>query len=155
MLTVHDIKITFAEIPGEVSLTFSVGGCKNNCDGCHSKHLRDKGPINLTVAKLKKLLDENRFITCVTFLGGERSRKHLLKLISVIKSRPSPPKVALYTGAEYVKLDIYNAIDYLKAGHYDKDKGPLTSPTTNQRLINTKTGENITYMFWTKQKEYT
>jgi anaerobic ribonucleoside-triphosphate reductase activating protein len=149
MLRYNDVRVTFQEIPNEVSLTFSITGCPYRCEGCHSPELRESFGECLTGEKMVDYINKNPFITCVTFLGGDNDFHWFTYLASII--RKNNKKVALYTGSDEIDVDFYNVVDYLKIGHYDKHRGPLTSKTTNQCLINTKTGEDITYLFWKEQ----
>lgn len=62
-----------------------------------------------------------------------------------------------YSGADdpqpYTTALLNGEIDYLKIGHYDKEKGPLNSPTTNQRFYDFRSGkgEDITWRFQRKE----
>lgn len=148
MLKYNDVRITFQEIPDEVSLTFSITGCPHNCDGCHSPELRTSHGIDLTIDNIiGEVKKHRRFITNILFLGGDHNKIELLNVIVMIRALTGF-KVSLYTGSDEIDLDFYNNVDYLKIGHYDKEKGPLTSKTTNQCLINTQTGEDLTHLFW-------
>lgn len=140
-------KVTFQEIPNEISLTFSITGCIKNCEGCHSPQLREDIGEELTEELLKELIEKNKkFITCVLFLGGDNKKEELKNLIKIVKSFNL--KVALYTGEDFVDEYWKDVLDYIKIGHYDKDKGPITKITTNQQLIDLKNNKNITNLMW-------
>lgn len=131
----HDI--TFIEVPDEVSLSFFVSGCPNNCKNCSWKDLGIE-PYKLTELKYLELLNKYKnSITCVTFLGGEWNY-NLRTLLGLAKK--SNLKTCLYTGLSYTKFRINHKkllpfLDYLKVGGYIEEKGNLDSPTTNQSLI--------------------
>lgn len=142
----YDIaKVTFQEVPEEVSLTISITGCNNNCRNCHSPHLRkDQGKI-LSEETLIKLIKKNPFITCVTFLGGDQKRKELESLLKTVKSFGL--KTALYSGKNLNDISIdLNLLDYIKTGKYIEELGPLSSPNTNQKMY-TRDGKDITFKF--------
>ena len=56
-------------------------------------------------------------------------------------------KTALYSGRdrEEIETEIILHLNYLKVGKWDKTKGPLQSPTTNQKMYNIDTGEQILF----------
>lgn len=149
MFKFYRYKVVFQEIPNEVSLSFSITGCKNNCSGCHSPYLREDIGNELTEDILTDIIKNNKYITCILFFGGDHDKEYLKKLVNTIRSNFNL-KIALYSGNDIIDNDLYNIFDYIKIGSYNKDKGPLKSKTTNQCLINTRTGEDITYMFWNK-----
>lgn len=147
MFKFYRYKVVFQEIPNEVSLSFSITGCKNNCSGCHSPYLREDIGNELTEDILTDIIKNNKYITCILFFGGDHDKEYLKKLVNTIRSNFNL-KIALYSGNDIIDNDLYNIFDYIKIGSYNKDKGPLKSKTTNQCLVDTRTGEDITYMFW-------
>jgi len=149
MLKFDRYKVVFQEIPNEVSLGFSITGCKNNCSGCHSPYLREDIGNELTEDILTDIIKNNKYITCILFFGGDHDKEYLKKLVNTIRSNFNL-KIALYSGNDIIDNDLYNIFDYIKIGSYNKDEGPLKSKTTNQCLVDTRTGEDITYMFWNK-----
>lgn len=139
-------RVVFQEIPTEVSLAFTITGCKNKCIECHSAHLRENIGELLTREILLEKIKLNKYITCVLFLGGDHEENELLKLIKIVKEQGL--KVALYSGKNEVSDNLILELSYLKLGGYDSFYGPLTSKTTNQRLYYLDTDEDITYKFW-------
>ena len=142
-------QIVFQEIPTEISLAYQITGCPLKCAGCHSSDLWSSfSGQELTLESLDKDLEKYiEYISCVLFLGGEWDESGLEQLLNRIKSYDL--KTALYTGLEMQQVGqpILNLLDYLKYGPYLAKFGPLTSPTTNQKLINLKTNENLNYYF--------
>lgn len=67
-----DFQVVFQEVPGEISLCFSISGCPLRCEGCHSPFLWKEGNGNeLTPEYFQTLLDQySGFATCVVFMGG-------------------------------------------------------------------------------------
>lgn len=155
MLKYVDSKVVFAEIPNEITLAINISNCPCNCIGCHSSYLaQDIGePLNLD--NLTKLIKANKGITCVAFMGGDASPATIDAYASIIKYRYPKLKVAWYSGRDYISEDInLENFDFVKYGHYDKDKGPLNSKTTNQVMLEIKVIDNkvfkkdITSKFW-------
>lgn len=140
--------IVLAEIPGEVSLSFSVTGCDMACRGCHSPELQSASTgQELTPEFLKSLMDSNAgFISCVLFLGGEWEPLVLIPLLQIVKGYGL--KTALYTGRTKVSGELLSHLDYLKTGPYIEKLGGLQSTTTNQKLIEVNTNLDITHKFW-------
>ena len=143
-----NVKVTFQEVPNEISLTITISGCKNNCDGCHSPHLREDIGDELNLIVFDHLINKHKYITCVVFLGGDHKSAELIKLL--LYARAKGLKTALYSGNNYDQIHtaLLKNLDYVKVGRYEKEKGPLSSPTTNQIMLDLKTGEDITFMFW-------
>lgn len=142
-------QIVFQEIPTEISLAYQMTGCPLKCPGCHSSDLWGKTAgrelnIEILIQDLEKYRNQ---ISCVLFLGGEWEEITLINLLKYIKSYNL--KTALYTGLErhQISQPLLNRLDYLKYGSYRAELGPLTSPTTNQKLINLKTNENLNHYF--------
>ena len=144
-----DIKIVLQEVPTEISLAFFITGCPLRCSGCHSA-MEWKSSIGseLTDEVLENFLKKYQlYISCVLFLGGEWYQQTLIKHLKKIKE--SGFKTALYTGLEEkaVPIEILNHLDYLKYGSYQQQLGGLSSPKTNQNLINVKTKESLNKYF--------
>ena len=150
--------ITFAEVPDETTLCFTISNCGCHCDGCHSPELQMDIGRDLE-DDLKDLLNEyeNR-ISCVCFMGQGNDPMALRRCFIVVKAYGL--KAALYTGKEqkeYFEWEKHFPCnwDYLKLGHYDKEKGGLDSPDTNQIMIARMDNgevEDITYRFVRRYK---
>lgn len=149
-----DQMICFQEIPDEISLSFSITGCKRNCKGCHSQYLREEKGIEVKSVLNSFLKKYNGIITCVLFMGGDDKlhRQSLFECANICKNNGL--KIALYSGATECDDDIFELFDYVKVGPYIEELGGLKSKKTNQRLYkinhNTNTKEDITYLFWKK-----
>lgn len=150
-----DYEVTFSEVPDEISLSFSISGCKNNCKGCHSPHLAEDVGEPLTADVLKKLIDLNRGITCITFLGGDSEPDEIVNLARFIKAHYDL-KVAWYSGRDEINPKIrLDCLDFIKVGPYKAECGPLSKDTTNQifyKVVHTSMGihklYDITWKFW-------
>lgn len=156
MLKYVNVYIGFSEIPDEISLLINISNCPCNCEGCHSAYLAgDIGEI-LDWDALEKMILQNTGITCICFMGGDNSPYEVDILAEMVKYKYPNIKTAWYSGREEISKDIhlYN-FDYIKIGPYIKEKGPLNSPTTNQKLykiVRMTSGKykmiDITNKFW-------
>lgn|SRR5574344_328299 len=163
MLKFVDHKVTFGEIPDEISLCINISNCPFQCKGCHSPWLwKDEG-VELTPEMLINLIKDHPGISCICFMGGLDFE--IYDLISQVKIQvPKSLKWAWYTGQSSFGIEKLNTIlDYCKLGPWKEECGPLTSPTTNQRLFRINhyadgsgivcAVQDITYLFWKKDVE--
>lgn len=156
-----DAKVVFQEVPDEITLAISITGCINKCEGCHSPQLREDIGTELNCTELGKLILDNKGITCVCFMGGDGNPEGISDLAYYTKLIDSNLKTAWYSGCEKISKGInLRNLDYLKIGHYDKDRGPLNNPNTNQifyKVIHTDVPSDIlmdiTHRFWIKHKD--
>lgn len=153
------VQVVFEEIPDYVTLAIEITNCPGHCVGCHSPWLREDIGDELTVEKLRELIDNNKGINCVCFMGEGKDPEALKKLAYSIKLRSDYPyKVALYSGREEVEEELYLYFDYVKVGPYIPEKKALNFETTNQRLYEVVAHmddgrvekKDITYKFWRK-----
>lgn len=155
-----DTKVTFSEVPDEISLCISISNCPHRCKGCHSEYLQHDIGEELTFKALDTHIGYHDGITCVCFMGDAGEPLFVSDFAKYVKSKYGL-KTALYTGLDYSLNNIYAIVDkphtewfdYIKTGHYDENRGPLTSRTTNQRMYKKVSEkpiefEDITYMFW-------
>ena len=127
-----DTQVVFKELPNEITLAINISGCPLSCKGCHSPHLQKDEGIELTSSALRGLIEDNKGITCVAFMGGDpQGVEHLAEIVKSLGL-----KTAWFTGRTYfpagTQLDRF---DYLKLGPYEEDKGGLDNPNTNQKLF--------------------
>lgn len=161
MLKYVDTKVTFSEVPDEISLCINISNCPCHCKNCHSSYLaEDIGkPLiykeaynNKTVingSPLSKLIEANNGITCVCLMGGDSNPEYINILGKSIKLHHL--KSAWYSGRQELSKNIeLSNFDYIKLGPYIEELGPLSSRTTNQRLYKVENGvlTDITNKFW-------
>lgn len=160
MLKYVDTKVTFSEVPDEISLCINISNCFCHCKNCHSPYLaEDIGePLiykdthnNRTVINcnpLSELIEANKGITCVCLMGGDSNPEYINILGKTIKCHKL--KSAWYSGRQELskEIDLKN-FDFIKLGPYIEELGPLNSRTTNQRFYKVSDGEliNITSKF--------
>ena len=135
MLKYVNTGVVFQEIPDEVTLAINISGCPCRCPGCHSRYLWED-------------------ITCIAFMGGDGDPKGVNLLAQYIHEEYPQLKVAWYTGRIRVPAIVNKSdFDFIKVGPFIRHLGPLSQPTTNQRLYRQTdegTFEDITYRFWRK-----
>lgn len=143
--------IVFQEVPDEISLCFSITGCKVGCKGCHSTELWNENyGSSLTnkafIAWLKKY---QSLISCVVFFGGEWQPNALIEKLIIAKNFGL--KTCLYSGQEsgekHIDIKISQHLNFLKTGAWQAELGGLESPTTNQVFRDLETGEKLNHLF--------
>ncbi|MBS9463484.1 anaerobic ribonucleoside-triphosphate reductase activating protein [Flagellimonas sp. 389] len=143
----HSFNVVLQEVPGEVSLCFSISGCPLRCEGCHSPFLWKKG----TGTKLTQKLYEDilhkyyGFATCVIFMGGEWHKNELISSLKYAQDKGY--KTCVYTGQDQLDLEILKHLTWVKTGRWDKSLGGLESKTTNQEFIEVKTKKRLNHLF--------
>lgn len=136
MLKYVDAKITFAEIPDEITLCINISNCPIHCKECHSKYLwKDIGePLDLQ--HLTDLIDANKGITCVCIMGGDANPEGVDCIAEDIKEYYPELKVAWYSGRQELSKDIMiSHFNFIKLGPFIKEKGPINCKTTNQVMF--------------------
>jgi anaerobic ribonucleoside-triphosphate reductase activating protein len=155
MLKYVNTDVVFQEIPDEVSLAINISGCPCRCPGCHSHYLWEDIGMPLDTSALDDFVGQyGNNITCISFMGGDSDPKGVEMLAQYIHEEYPEMKVAWYTGRLRVPSVVTKTdFDYIKVGPYIRHLGPLSKPTTNQRMYR-QTGngafEDITYRFWEK-----
>lgn len=156
MLKFVDTKVVFAEIPDEITLAINLSGCPIRCPDCHSKYLWEDVGTPLSREAIHELIEKNKGITCIAFMGGDADFDNLQFWLYWIRTRHPELKLAWYSGREEpIKRRYVKNLDYIKIGPYIKELGPLNSKTTNQRLYKVHhldegkiRLEDITSRFW-------
>lgn len=140
-------QIVLQEVPSEISLLFTITGCRLNCLGCHSPEIQNaKFGTPLSSEIFTQWIDKYQaLISCVVFFGGEWQSKRLIELLKI--SQGYKLKTCLYTGKDKVNQAIMTHLDYLKLGPWVESLGGLDSSNTNQRMFNVKTGELLNVRF--------
>ena len=150
MLKYVDTKVTFAEVPNEISLCINISNCPCACKGCHSSYLAEDIGNELNNNSIKELINNNKGITCICFMGGDSNPLEVDTLAHFIKIN-YPIKTAWYSGRQELSKDInLNNFNFIKLGPYIEDLGPLNSKTTNQRFYKIEEDKlvDITNLFW-------
>ena len=155
MLKYVDTLVGFAEIPNEITLAINISNCPCHCKNCHSSYLAEDIGEPLDLQHLTNFIDSNKGITCVCIMGGDANPSEVDDIAQDIKEYYPELKVGWYSGRDYISEDInLENFDYIKYGHYDENKGPLNSKTTNQVILEIEVVDNkvfkkdITSKFW-------
>lgn len=162
MLKYTDTKVVFQEIPDETTLAINISNCPCHCKGCHSSYLAEDIGTPLDEDSLVELLLNNKGITCIAFMGGDSDPEYINWLASIMRDmNDSEPgnwadvKIAWYSGRQELSPDIdLRNFDYIKLGPYIEEKGPLSSRTTNQVMLQIDNSygrsivKDITSRFW-------
>ena len=155
MLKYVDTKVTFSEVPDEISLCINISNCPCHCKNCHSSYLAQDIGTELTFNEVRKLIKKNSGISCIAFMGGDSEPKRIDALASFVTNHYQL-KVAWYSGRQELskEIDLQN-FDFIKLGPYIEEFGPLNSRTTNQRFykVNGKELVDITSKFWKHETE--
>lgn len=150
----------FAAAPG-VSLSFFTQGCSHHCKGCHNPETWDfNGGYKLTADVFCKILEgltANGIQRNLCIMGGEplnlQNREITYYLIKLTKEFRPETKIYIWTGFHYESLqnfgdtiinEILQSADFLIDGPYIEKLRDVTLKmrgSTNQRIINLKTGE--------------
>ena len=152
MLKYLNTQVTFAEVPDEITLCINITGCKNGCKNCHSSYLAQDIGKPLNKSSLSELIEGNKGVSCVSFMGGDNDAIHLVALASWVKTHTNL-KVAWYSGRQELSDIVARQLqwfDFIKLGPYMEEYGPLNSRTTNQRMykVHDCELEDITSKFW-------
>lgn len=155
-----DVKVTFAEIPDEITLCIDISNCPYKCYNCHSSYLQKDIGEELTFDIISSLINKNEGITCLCIMGGDKTPVEVNNIFAYIKQNFPNIKTAWYSGNntlnEYISLPLYN---YIKIGSYNEQLGGLNSNKTNQKLYKVLPDKNefgnfvlkdITNKFWLK-----
>ncbi|MFK5983378.1 MAG: anaerobic ribonucleoside-triphosphate reductase activating protein [Flavobacteriaceae bacterium] len=143
----YDFQVVLQEVPGEISLCFSISGCNLHCEGCHSPFLWKKGNGNLLTENVyTSLLNKYKNLaTCVLFMGGEWHEEELINMLQMAKKQGL--KTCLYTGEDFISEVIKTELTFLKTGKWKQNLGGLENKFTNQKFINVKTNQKLNYLF--------
>ena len=155
MLKYVDSKITFTEIPDEITLCINISNCPCHCEECHSSYLAEDIGKSLNLEALTNLIDSNNGISCVCIMGGDANPSEVDDIAQDIKEYYPELKVAWYSGRQELSKEIeLENFNYIKLGPYIKDKGPLNCRTTNQVMLEIDViqgkvfKKDITAKFW-------
>ncbi len=146
--------IVFQEVPNEISLCFSITGCKVGCHGCHSTELwyRNNGSALTNNSFYHWLQRYKGLITCVIFFGGEWQPQALIEKLIIAKQQQL--KTCLYSGQNYIDISITQHLTFLKTGAWQAKLGGLNSESTNQVFRHIPSGEKQNYLFLPKKTQH-
>jgi len=149
MIHYSDLQIVLQEVPGQISLCFSITGCPLRCKGCHSPFLWKKGMgTPLTDETFVHHIERYKsMISCVLFMGGEWEEEDLIHKLQIAHTYGL--YTCLYTGLndEEVSPFIREELTWIKTGRWREELGGLKEKTTNQRFVEVQTGKLLNHLF--------
>lgn len=142
--------VVLQEVPGEISIGFSVATCRQKCQGCSYKSLEKYGTLELTMSQFEKILKDNKGLaTCVLFMGGEEE----LELPDFLaRAKALGYKTCMYTGMKTigdVDINIVSKLDFIKVGRWEGIS--IKEENTNQRFYSLPKKLDLTFKFQEKR----
>lgn len=143
----YSIQIVLQEVPGEISICFSICGCQIRCKGCHSPTLwKEENGQQLSQKIYEETLTKYKgFASCVLFMGGEWHKKELINQLKYAQKEGY--KTCLYSGEDNIEDRLLQHLTWVKIGGWNTKNGGLESPTTNQQFIEVKTNKTLNHLF--------
>lgn len=147
LLEVLPPQVVLQEVPGEVSLAFTVLGCPHRCRGCHSPDTwRRGGGEPLDGVQLGAWLARYAaLVSCVCFMGGDWQPLALRPLLRQLQQ--AGLKTCLYAGSDTIDRRLLPHLDYLKLGPFIAERGGLECTTTNQRFYRLPQWQLLNHLF--------
>lgn len=159
-LKYYDVAITFSEFPDHVALCVNISGCPCHCSECSEPWLRSWVGTLLTNDEIDKLISEHEDITLFGLMGGDSNYEDCIRITNYIHEKYPQIKVGIYSGRDFINLDLANVIDVYKIGRWIKpeglveewhlyNNGVLQFPWSNQLYFERIDGKlvNATYKF--------
>lgn len=109
MLKYVGYDIVFREIPDETTLAINISNCPCHCKGCHSSYLAEDIGEPLTITRIEKLINENKGITAICFMGGDNDPKlinHYAGLVRALTTTKTADKFAIHKEIRFPKVTI-------------------------------------------------
>ena len=131
--------------PG-IRSVFFLQGCSMHCPGCQNSctHNKENGVLKTVDEVENEILSKCRNKK-ITISGGEPLEQlpSLMELLEKLKANNL--NICLYTGWDFSKVPekVFKYVDYLKCGHFDKNKmsqNLMYVGSTNQRMFKKNNG---------------
>lgn len=104
MLKYVGYDIVFREIPDETTLAINISNCPCKCHGCHSSYLAEDIGEPLTITRIEKLINENKGITAICFMGGDNDPKLINHYAGLVRALTTTKIVDSFTIHKEVKF---------------------------------------------------
>ena len=160
MLKVFDSAVTMTEFPDEITLAVNISNCPGTCEECSEPWLREDVGDELTAEKIDSLINDHPGISVFGLMGGDSDHNDVIRIANYVHEKYPSLKVGMYSGRDFINLDVAQVLDLYKIGRWippkgdvndwwKKSWGPLQFPFSNQLLFENKKGKliNITYKF--------
>lgn len=123
MLKVYDSAVTFSEFPDEIAICLNISNCPGTCDHCSESWLRQDVGELLTEEVIQKYIDSHSDCSLFGIMGGDRDHKDIIRIAQYVHSH-SDMKVGVYSGLDYIDLELASYIDCYKIGRWIQPQGP-------------------------------
>lgn len=149
MIKFVNTEVVFRELPDEITLAINISNCPCHCPGCHSSYLAEDIGKELTIETLQNLLNKNKGISAVCFMGGDSNPKEISNLAKYVKENTNL-LVGWYSGRQElspeINIDLFN---FIKLGPYIEELGPIDKEGSNQKMYFVENGKliDITHKF--------
>ena len=145
-LKYYDVAVTFSEFPDCITLCVNISNCPGMCSNCSEPWLLKDIGTELTNEEIDKLIEQNPLITVFGLMGGDSNQDDCIRVADYVHSKYPDIKVGMYSGREFINLDLAQHLDYYKIGRWIMPKGdvkdwwrtncgPLQFPFSNQLLF--------------------
>ncbi|KGL64041.1 anaerobic ribonucleoside-triphosphate reductase activating protein [Polaribacter sp. Hel1_85] len=143
----YNIQVALQEVPGEISICFSICGCQIRCKGCHSPFLwKEENGLELSKKIYTEILNNYKgFATCILFMGGEWHQKKIIEYLKYAQKEGY--KTCLYSGEKRISKNLLQHLTWVKTGKWIAEKGGLENPKTNQQFIEVQTNNILNHLF--------
>ena len=123
-LKYFDVAVTFSEFPDEVTLCVNVTGCVCHCSECSEPWLRPYVGTLLTNEEIDRLIAEHPDITVFGLMGGDSDHADVVRIANYVHNKHHI-KVGMYSGREFLDMELLNCLDLYKIGRWIMPKGPV------------------------------
>lgn len=160
MIKYYDYAVTFSEFPDEITLCVNISNCPGMCSHCSEPWLLEDVGKELTNSAIDMLIATHPHITVFGLMGGDSDHNDCIRVAKYIKEHYPELKIGMYSGREFLNLELAQVLDYYKIGRWimpegspdtwhKKNCGVLQFPWSNQLLFQNVEGHliNITYKF--------
>lgn len=160
MLKVYDSAVVMAEFPDEITLAVNISNCPGYCSHCSEKWLLEDVGDELTSEKIDSLIETHSDITVFGLMGGDNDHNDCIRVADYIHGKYPKMKVGMYSGRDFLNMDLAQHLDYYKIGRWIMPEGPVESwhktnngvlqfPWSNQLLFEKQENKlvNVTHKF--------
>lgn len=127
-----DTSVTFSEFPDEIALCVNITNCPGMCKNCSEPWLLEDKGILLTDKEIDKLISKYPDCTLFALMGGDRDHIAVIGIANYIHLKYPQIKVGMYSGRDYLDMNLLKCLDAYKIGRWITPEGPIEDwPKTN------------------------
>lgn len=123
VLKYYDYAVTFSEFPDEIALCVNITNCPGHCKQCSEPWLLSNVGTELTNQEIDKMIIGHPDCTVFGMMGGDSDHLDVIRIASYIKNKYNI-KIGLYSGVDYIDVDLIPYVDYYKIGRWIAPEGP-------------------------------